>query len=216
MFANIGNWIVDKEYRNKSINLLFPILKLENIVLTNFTASPIVSSILKTLNFKELGDIFYIIPPIPSLSKNIIRNDYNIFYDESVKNNLNLNDQHIFRDHSNPDFNIKHILINNHEAYCYIIAKIAHRKKLRFLHIHYISNPKLFTQIINCFKITISFKFRVMAVIIDKRLLKGERIKFAISYKLQSPRFYRLNGIDFINELEYMDHLYSEFMLLNI
>ena len=215
-FANIGNWIVEKKYRNKSINLLLPILKMKNVILTNFTASSTVSSILKTLNFNELGDSFYIIPPLPTLSKYFMKNNYKIFYNKSVKEKLSLVEKNIYKDHSKPDFNINHILIKNDSVDCYIIAKKAYRNKMPFLHILYISNPKIFNNSIHIFKLAIAIKFQVVSLIIDERLLRKEKIKFAFSYKLQSPRFYKLNGINYFNELEYLDHLYSEFILLSI
>ena len=216
-FCNIGNWIVKPEYRGNSIKMFLPILKLEDYILTNFTASPTVCTVLKSLKFKELGDKFFIIPPLPNLS--ILRwwrNNYNILYDASVEKYLNHEDSQIYSDHSHPNFNIKHILIQNDAEYCYIIAKKTFRNLLPFLHIYYISNPKLFIKHISYIKIIVPFIYKVVSIILDQRLLKRETIQYAISYKLQSPRYYKSNLNMHFNDLNLIDHLYSEFVVLNI
>jgi len=216
-FCNIGNWIVDPKYRNKSNNLLFPVLRLENVVLTNFTASPIVSAIFKTLKFEELDDKFYIIPPIPSLSILEYRSDFiQILNDVLAKKYLSKDDIKLFSDHSNKDFNIYHIIMRSSIGYCYIIAKKAYRNKLPFLHIYYINDIKLFLKYINIFRIMVPYKFKVISVIIDQRFLNGQIIDYTISYKLQSPRFCRAKLKKPIIDLQLIDHLYSEFVLLNI
>jgi hypothetical protein len=216
-FCNIGNWIVSKEYRNKSINLLFPVLKLEDYVLTNFTASPTVCKIFKTLKFKELGNDFYIIPPIPSLGSFLFfKKEVNIIYADQVKKHLSKDELRIFNDHSNPDFNCKHILFKDEGGTCYIIAKTAYRNRLPFLHIHYISHANNFSRHIGWFKMLAPFKFNVVSIIIDKRFLSGEKLRHIVPYKLQSPRFYKSNIKNYSLDLNVIDHLYSEFVVLHI
>lgn len=216
-FCNIGNWFVLPNYRNKSINLLFPVLKTEDCVLTNFTASPTVSKILKTLNFRELDEKFYIIPPLPNLTFfKLFNKKEGILYGHHIERYLRPDELKIFKDHSNSDFNCKHILFKDKKETCYIVAKKAFRKNIPFLHVHYISNARLFLKHLRYFKIIVPIKFKVFGIILDQRLLNGKSIRCAISYKLQSPRFYKQKLKIPIENLNTIDHLYSEFIVLNI
>jgi hypothetical protein len=216
-FCNIGNWVVSPEYRNKSINLLFPVLKTEDCVLTNFTASPTVCKIFKTLKFNELGEQFYIIPPLPNVSfLKGINKKLSIFYGDRVEPHLVPDDLKIFKDHSHPDFKCKHILFKSALGTCYIVAKRAYRKRLPFLHIHYISNAKVFSEHIDLFRMVAPFKFQVTAIIVDQRFLQEETVKHVIPYQLQSPRFYKSNIKNDCSDLNMIDHLYSEFVVLHI
>jgi len=216
-FCNIGNWVVSPKYRNKSINLLFPVLKIEDCVLTNFTASPTVCKIFKTLKFKELGDNFYIILPVPSLSFfNFFKKEVKILYGDSIKKHLSQNELQIYKDHVYPDFKCKHILFKDEGGTCYIIAKRAYRKRLPFLHIHYISNAKIFSKHVGGFRMFAPSKFKVVSIIVDKRFLDGRTLKYVFSFKLQSQRFYKSNLKNSNEGLNTLDHLYSEFIVLNI
>ena len=216
-FCNIGNWIVLPEYRNKSINLLIPVLKLDDCVLTNFTASKTVSTILKTLKFKELGDNIIIILPLPDLAiLKLFNKKIEIVYDNQIKKFLSIDEMRIFNDHSCPDFKCKNILLKDARGTCYIVAKRAYRKSIPFLHIHYLSNAEIFAEYVDIFRMIVPFKFKVAGIIVYKRFLKGKKIKYVINYKLQSPRYYKSTLKNSFSDLSNIDHLYSEFMVLHI
>lgn len=216
-FCNIGNWIVAPEFRNKSIILLMPVLKLKDYVLTNFTASETVATILKTLKFKVLDDKFVTILPVPNLSSlKLLNKKMRIYYDDQIKNYLNHDDLRIFNDHSNPDFNCKHILFKDPSGVCYIVAKRAYIRKIPYLRIHYISNVEIFAKYIDALRIIVPFKFKVAVIIVDKTFLKGKEVKYVINYKWPRPRLYKSNHKDAVCDLKNIDNLYSEFMLLNI
>jgi len=216
-FCNIGNWIVLKEYRNKSLSLLTPILRLKDCIFTNFTASRAVYKVLKTLRFQEIGNEFIIIPPIPGISfLEIFKSDIKILYGEDVKRYLEEDELIIYNDHSNPDFKCKHILLKDCEGICYIIAKRAYRNRLPFLHIHYIGNSRIFSKYVGILRVVCPFYFKVFSIIVDKRFLGVENIKNVISDKLQSHRLCKPNLTYSVDNLKNIDHLYSEFIVLNI
>ena len=217
-FCNITSWIVLKEYRNRSMALLRPVLKLNNYVLTNFTASKTVGTILKTLKFKELGKIFIIISPLPNIAvlKLLFTKKVRIIYGNKVKEVLGKDELRIFFDHSLPDFRCKHVVIKDVTGTCYIVSTRAFRKRIPFLHIHYVSNAEIFAKYVDIFRMIAPFKFKVAGIIMDKRFLKGERIKYVINCNLQSPRFYKSNLTNSPKDLDKIDHLYSEFVVLNI
>jgi hypothetical protein len=216
-FCNIGSWIVLEKYRNKSLSLLMPLVRLNDCILTNFTASKTVYKILKTLKFKEVGDDFIIILPIPGISfLEIFKSDIKILYGEDVKRYLKEDELVIYNDHSNPDFKCKHILLKDCEGICYIIAKKAYRNQLPFLHIHYIGNSRIFSKYVGILRVLCPFYFKVLAIIVDKRFLGSEKINNVISDKLQSHRLCKPNLTYSADSLKKIDHLYSEFIVLHI
>ena len=216
-FCNIGSWIVLEKYRNKSLSLLMPLLRIKDCIFTNFTASKTVYKILKTLRFKEVGDDFIIIPPIPGISfLEIFESDTRILFGERVKKYLNEDELIIYNDHSNPEFKCKHILLKDSMGTCYIIAKRAYRNKVPFLHIHYISNSKIFSEHAGILRVICPFYFKVFSIIVDKRFLGSEKINNVISYNLQSHRLCKSNLSHPVDNLEKIDHLYSEFIILDI
>lgn len=216
-FCNIGNWIVLAEYRNRSMALLRPVLKLNNYVLTNFTASKTVGTIFKTLKFKELGDGLCIILPLPTLSTfRVFNKRTKILFNKETKRHLNDEEKRIYSDHSFPGFKCIHILFKKSFDTCYIIAKRSIWKGIPFLQIHYVSNSEIFAKCIDTLRVIAPFRFRVVSIMVDKRFLKGEKIKYVINYKLQSPRFYKSNLTNSPEDLDNIDHLYSEFVVLNI
>jgi len=216
-FCNFTSWIVLKEYRNRSMALLRPVLKLNNIVLTNFTPSNTVGTILKALKFKKLDKRILIILPLPNIAVlKFFTKKVSFFYGDEVKKVLEKDELRIFSDHSCPDFRCKHVLFKDVSGTCYIISTIAYTKRIPFLHIHYVSNAEIFAKYIDIFRMIAPFKFNVSGIIMDKRFLKGEKIKYVINYSLQTPRYYKSNLTNSPKDLDNIDHLYSEFVLLNI
>ena len=216
-FCNLGNWIVLKEYRNKSLSLLTPILRLKDCIFTNFTASRAVYKVLKTLRFQEIGNEFIIIPPIPGISfLEIFKSDIKVLYGKDVKKYLKEDELIIYNDHTNPDFKCRHILLKDSMETCYIIAKRAYRRKLPFLHIHYISNSKIFSKHAGILRVICPFYFKVFSIIVDKRFLGRGKINNVISYNLQSHRLCKSNLSYPVDNLKKIDHLYSEFIVLHI
>lgn len=216
-FCNLTSWIVDFKYRNKSLLLLKPVLKLKNYIITNFTGSETVGMILDTLKFKGLGDDLFIILPLPTLSAfRVLNGSTRIFFNKKTKRHLNVQEKRLYNDHSFSGSKCIHILFKKSFNTCYIIAKRPVWKGIPFLQVHYISNRELFAECIDALRVIAPLRFRVVSIMVDKRFLKGEKIRGAINYKLKSPRYYKSNLTNPTEDLDNIDHLYSEFMLLNI
>ncbi len=62
-FCNISSWIVQPEFRSKSLSLLFPLFKLENIVILNLSPHSKTIPLFERLRFKILSEYEYIINP---------------------------------------------------------------------------------------------------------------------------------------------------------
>ena len=216
-FCNITSWIVEREYRSQSLSLLKPVLRLKDYIITTFTGSKTVSIILNTLKFKGLGDDLFIIVPLLTLSTfRVFNGRTRILFNRKTKRYLNVEEKRLYSDHSFPGSKCIHILFKESFDTCYIIAKRPVWKGIPFLQIHYISNVELFAKCIDALRVIAPLRFRVVSIMVDKRFLKGEKIRGAINYKLKSPRYYKSNLTNPTEDLDNIDHLYSEFMLLNI
>jgi len=216
-FCNMTSWIVDSQYRNRSLFLLKPVLRLKDCIITNFTASKTVSTILNTLNFEGLGDVLCIILPLPTLSTfRVFCERTKILFNRKAKRHLNVEEKRLYSDHSFLDSKCIHILLKKSVDSCYIIAKRSVWRGIPLLQLHYVSNSKLFAKCIDALRVIAAVRFRVVSIMVDKRFLKGEKIRCVINYKLQSPRYYKSNLTKQTEDLDNIDHLYSEFMLLNI
>lgn len=62
-FCNISSWVVDPEFRSKSLKLLSPLFKIKNLVLVNLTPHENILSIFQALRFDTLADHEYRINP---------------------------------------------------------------------------------------------------------------------------------------------------------
>ena len=63
-FCNLTTWVVDEEYRNNSLQLIYPILKMKDYCITNYIPAKNVYDVSKKLGFKDLDVFENIILPV--------------------------------------------------------------------------------------------------------------------------------------------------------
>lgn len=208
-FCNLTSWIVKKEYRSKSMSLLWPILKLKDYTFTNFTCAPNLYNLFKKLGFKDLGLYRFIFPPIPPY-KIYFNNQHIITEPKQIKQYLSSDDLLIYNDHGND--NCIHLIISGKNGDCYIIATRVLRKGIPFIYVHYINNLSLFTKMIYQTILQILFKYKCVGMIIEERFLRGTRLSLAIKNKTPTFKIYKSLTLP----PEDIDNLYSELILLNL
>ena len=64
-FCNLCTWIVKEEYRSEGLPLLFQVLRMKDVTVTNFTGNR-VAAILGKFDFKVLDKTLKILLPIPA------------------------------------------------------------------------------------------------------------------------------------------------------
>ena len=208
-FCNFTSWVVQEDYRNESIKLLLPVLRLRDYTLTSHTMSSDTYFIFKKLGFSDLEDSLVIIPPIPKpegLSKK-----YQVTVNSEVIGlSLDKRNLQIYHDHSN--LNAHHILAQTESGQCLIIATRPIKKNLPFAHLHYISNLNVFVECVGKIRLVVCLQLKAAAILVDKRCLRGERISQSLEYTLPQPRLYKS---DCLNKDD-ITALYSELILLNL
>ena len=210
-FCNLTGWIVKKEFRSKSLLLLFPALKMTDHVLTDFSPSREAQTILKKIGFNELESIVHISLPVINPFKLFFNKPALFSHTKDIQNELlsfeRLNK--IFNDHL--QFKCKHLLIKTNTGLCYIVYTKVRRKKIPMAQLHFISNPQVFTDYIDAIKFFLIRTHGIFIILIDSRFIT-KRPSFSIEFKLPIPRMFKSKSLS----TREVDGLYSEFIALNL
>lgn len=208
-FCNLTSWIVKPEHRNKSLYLLFPLLKLADYTFTNLTAQEHVATIHRELGFTDMGSGAQILLPLGRFSLGAPNKPLIIFDPERIKHRLQGDDILIFDDHIS--FKCRHILLEASNDYCYLIASKLIKKRVPILYVHYISNLPLFLKLIHKVVFRMLCYFKAVGLLIEDRFLQGENLGWAIKYSLPQFKLFKSPSLQATN----IDNLYSERILLN-
>jgi hypothetical protein len=207
-FCNLSSWIVKDGYRNRSLYMIQPLLKLKNYTITLLTPSEITEQVFAKLGYKQLDSGIRILLPIPQFG-GYLKNKLQIIFDRKViKGLLNDNELKIFHDHA--EFNCIHAMICSYTGHCYMIMRKIIRKQIPFAYIHYVSNFEVFNQMIDRLRISLAMKLKVIGIIIDERFVHDCNMRFFIKY----PRVSMYKSPDL--EPKDIDSLYSEYFLLDL
>ena len=210
-FCNITGFVVKKEFRSKSLLLLFPVLQMTEHVLSSFSPSPTAHTILKKFGFNELESIVHISLPVINPFKLFFNKPLILSHIKNIQNELlsfeRLNK--IFTDHLK--FKCKHLLIKTSTGFCYIVYTKVRRKKIPMAQLHFISNPQVFTDYLDAIKIFLIKTHGIFIILIDSRFTT-KRPSFSIEFKLPIPRLFKSKSLS----TREVDGLYSEFIALNL
>jgi len=207
-FCNLSSWIVKDGYRNRSLYLIQPLLKLKDYTITLLTPSEITQKVFAKLGYKELDSAKRILLPIPQFGKTL-KNKLQITFDPKIiKGLLNENELKIFQDHA--EFKCFHAMISSGAGHCYIVMRKFIKKQLPFAYIHYVSNFEVFYQTIDMLRISLAMKLRVIGIIIEERFVHDRNMRFSIKYPWVS--MYKSTDL----EPKDIDSLYSEYFLLDL
>ncbi|MBT6601424.1 MAG: hypothetical protein HOB32_07190 [Nitrospina sp.] len=208
-FCNITSWIVKNEYRRQSLHLLLPVLELDNQTITVLTCNAGTYFITKKLGFIDLELGQRVIPPLPFLPKS--KPSTNIIFDRSeIEKKLQGEALKIYYDHRN--LNCSHILICGLEGICYLVGARTNKKNVPLLHIHYMSDHRVFLSHVRAVSGRLCWQAKVAGLLVDERLLQGETIFPSIHFSLPNPRVYKSDTLK-SNDI---DLLYSEYQILNL
>lgn len=225
-FCNIHSWIVSPEAKSGGINLLMKVLRLKDYVVTNFTASEVPYQIFQSLQFTEMAYTNYKLLPVQSFVTGLFaRYKVALLNKQNAASLLNSAELDIY--HSHKDFeNVQMLWLGNGQEHCLLVSK---RKlyvprplkkvpllkdKLALAHIHYLSNPSVFT---NAYASTLTalalcFRLKVAGLVLsDAFITEGDRLKNSV---YSSKRPYMLRHSQY--PVKKLDTLYSEIFILDL
>jgi len=206
-FCNMTTWDVEEKFRSESLSLLYPILRMDGVTITNFSASKTVNIILKKLGFKLLDSVAKLVYPNPFLS----RNKCEVVLDNSkIEALLNGPELRIFKDHL--PYDCFHVLLKGTNGSCYVVFTRSFRKKIPYLVVQHISDAKIFAELINSALIRILLKFKCLYIQADDRMLHELKLSNSIDIKLTCEKLFKSESL----QREQIDNLYSELILLGL
>jgi len=212
-FCNLTTWMVKPEFRNQSLRLLYPVLKMKDHIITIHGGSERAVAIYKKLGF-ELLDEHYVVPlgifnffswqNTPRLEI-IMRPD-------DIRSLLGENHRAIFDDHKGLGVDNAVILDKENGDYCYVVYGKKVKKGIPVTYIYYISDEKLFAQGIRKLHLKLLLHTWAPIILIDSRFLHDVKPSWGIKLRTDRKRLYlnRLIGKDRI------DFLYSEVILSDL
>ena len=206
-FHNITSLITLPKYRNYSLKMLGKVFKVKNTTITSFTPNSIAFELYKALGMKELERNQILVLPLFRL----FTHGKHFFKKDEIKSQLVEKEANILMDHYNANclhYGFK--TLNNKYIYC--IFKKTKRKGLPFLDLHYSNDYDLVAKHIYSFAFRICFKFRAIAIILEKRFFE-RRIDCSFNFSIKSKecRLYKSSDLS----PKDIDLLYSELQFLH-
>lgn len=211
-FCNLTTWIVEDDYRNSSLALIYPVLKMKDYCVTNFIPAKNVYYISKKLGFKDLEACARITIPVFNPFKAIfyhckfITNTANIINElSSIKEGYLIT---IINDHKK--YSCHFILLKSKTETCLVLFTKVKRKNLPLAYIHFISNHNMFFKYFDQLKFKLWFHYKLLGPIIEERNMHGHRV-FSIKERFTYPQIFMSKTVNKMS----IDNLYSELIMLN-
>ena len=210
-FCNVTSWIVRKKYREYSLLLMQPVLRLRNHTITDLTPSRTVYSIEKQFGFRELDSRLKMLLPFGGSRTNGNISGCHCTTDKHlIERKLKDKDLKLFHDHM--PYKCRHLITYDTNDYCYIVYTRAESSKIPYCYIQYISNPNLFLKYTSTIRFEIVRGTKAPLIIVDSRLVKHLNLPFSFNLPFRSIKLYRSSNL----RPEQVDNLYSELVLLNL
>ena len=209
-FCNLTHWVVQKKYRSRAISLLLPLFAMRDYTITDLTPSRKVYRIQKKLGFKDLDAEGRVLLPF---GRRLFQPGYapiNLTHDfATIEQNLEGQDLKILNDHKS--YRCFHFLLSGKDRYCYIIYLKLKRKRIPYVHLHYISDPELFALAYRDIRKAILSHAKAYFLLIDSRLVKSKKLPVSFSLPYRAPKQFMSSTL----KPEQIDNLYSELIILN-
>ena len=204
-FCNLYTWIIKEEFRTEGLPLLFQVLKMKDVTITNFTGNRVASILIK-FGFQPIDTTLRILLPLPALSDGCEL----IFDPAHIASLLDIHDRRIFDDHR--DFKYPFVLLKASDGISLLSFKKVKRKYLPVLELHYLSGRNIFVKHIRHALPALCLRTASLGLMVGDHFLPGISIPFSITIPQRQLRLFRSTTVS----LEEMDTMYSELQVLNI
>jgi hypothetical protein len=211
-FCHLAAWYVESNYRDNSLLLLRPFMRLSGYTLLDLTPRREVALLLKRLGFKELDTQLRILLP-PSIALRSValnREQCLVTHDEKiVEHVLTGRDREIIDDHK--PYGCFHVFAVIGNRCCHVVYTTPCVWKMKHCYIHYLSDPDMFLKCYEVILAQILSHTRSLVGIVDSRLVLGMKLPASFNYPVRATKLYKSSGL----KPEQIDNLYSELILLN-
>ena len=204
-FCNLYTWIIKEEYRTEGLRLLFQVLRMKDVTVTNFTGNRVASILIK-FGFKPIDDQLKILLPVPALSDGCTL----IFDTTHIAPLLDTHDRRVFDNHR--DFKYPFVLLKASDGISLLSFKKVKRKYLPVLELHYLSGHAVFLKHIRHVLPTLCLRTHALGLMVGDHFLNITSLPFSIMIPQRQLRLFRSATVS----VEEMDTMYSELQVLNI
>ena len=204
-FCNLYTWIIQEEYRTEGLPLLFQVLRMKDVTITNFTGNR-VASILTKFGFKPMDATLKILLPLPTPNDGCEL----IFDPTRITTLLDSHDRRVFDDHRG--FKYPFALLKAEDGSSLLSFKKTKRKYLPVLELHYLSGRNIFFKHIHHVLPALCRQTRSLGLMVGDHFLKSTSIPFSMTIPQRQLRMFRSTTVS----IEEMDTMYSELQVLNI
>ena len=204
-FCNLYTWIIKEEFRTEGLPLLFQVLKMKDVTVTNFTGNRVASILIK-FGFKPIDTMLRILLPLPTL-----RDGCELIFDPArIASLLDAHDRRVFVDHR--EFKYPFVLLKAMDGISLLSFKKAKRKYLPVLELHYLSGRNIFLKHIRHVLPALCLQTRSLGLMVGDHFLPGASIPFSVTIPQRQLRLFRSTTVS----IDEMDTMYSELQVLNI
>jgi len=204
-FCNLCTWIVKEAYRSEGLPLLFQVLRLKHVTITNFTGARVAPILLK-FGFTKLDETLKILFPLPALDANC----QIIFDRNTIAPLLDAHDLHVFEDHR--AFDTLFVLLQAPEGVSLLALRKTQRKNMPLMEVCYINGRSVFAKHIQHVLPALCWKMKVVGLMVGDHYLEGLKTSPGLTIPQRETRLFRSTTV---TKAE-MDTLYSELQILNI
>jgi len=210
-FCNLTSWYVHQDYRSRAISMILPLHGMQDYTITDLTPAKNVYTVQNKLGFKDLDAAGRLLLPFgrrlfqPQYSAIELTHDL-----AAIENKLAGQDLKIFNDHQ--PYPCFHFLLRGKDGDCYIIYSKLKRKRIPYVHLHYISDPDLFGIAYREIRKSILSHAGAYFMLIDSRLVQNKKLPLSICLPYRAPKQYLSATL----KPEQIDNLYSEIVMLNL
>jgi hypothetical protein len=203
---------VKEQHRGDSLALLTKILALKGVEITNLTPTPALLEMFQKLKYTlfDRSERILFACPTPALARlGTILTD-----PEAISAVAGDEVRRFVRDHRLP-YN-RHVLVRSAEGDCYVMFDRSYKTvrgstRLPFARVHHLSNARVFARHAARLVVKVMATSRVVGMIIEERMLRGETIWHSIGRPGDRQGSFRSNTIT----ADDVDNLYAEHVLLN-
>ena len=210
-FCNITSWFVREDYRSRAIALLLPLHGMKDYTIIDLTPARNVYQIQNKLGFKDLDAKGRIMLPFGRRLSRPQPSDMRVIHDPAeIEKKLQGDHLTIFNDHK--IFRCAHFMLTSKKGYCYLIYSKLQRKRIPYVHVHYISDRGLFALFYREIRKSILSHCRAFFLLIDSRLVNQLKLPFSFCLPYRAPKQYLSSTL----KPAQIDNLYSELILFDL
>ncbi len=211
-FCNLHTWWVHEDHRGHSVAMLRPLLSLTDYTITHFTPCDRIRALTKRLGFVDLNLQTKVLLPLQVFGRVRTMGNAQFIFDDSIdRTMLAEHDLQVFRDHQ--PYRVGNLVVRDGDQYCYLLYTYVERYRVRYCHVHYISNKEIFVRHEHAIRTRLMRKHGVRFVILDLRSVQN--MKFARSFNFWAPAHAVYRPAGNISQ-DQVDNLYSDVVMLGL